>query len=96
MGEGDKPRMFSPLPRPFGKKVKIEKETSIQNTRSQDSSVGVATGYRLDDRGMWFYSWEGQEAFLSTAFSLALGLTQPSVQFARGGGLFPGSKVAGA
>jgi hypothetical protein len=47
---------------------------------SRDSSVGIATGYGLEDRG--FYSRQAQEVVLyPTASRPALGPIQPSVQW---------------
>jgi hypothetical protein len=48
---------------------------------SRDSSVGIATGYRLDDRGV--------KNFYFTASRPALGSTQPPIQWV------PGSKAVG-
>jgi hypothetical protein len=55
---------------------------------SRDSSVGIATGYELDDQG-------GGNSSLSRITSRpALGCTQPPINGYRG--LFPGGKEAGA
>jgi hypothetical protein len=50
--------------------------TSIM--RSRNSSVGIALGYGLDDRGFEF--WQGLGIFLfTTASRQALGPTQPPI-----------------
>jgi len=55
----------------------------------RDSSVGVATSYRLDVSGI--KPWMGQD--FPHPFRLALGPTQPPVQWVPG--VFPGGKVVG-
>jgi hypothetical protein len=53
---------------------------------SWDSSVGIATGYGLDDRCSGFRFPAGAWELFSTASRPALGLTQPPIQrlFPRG------------
>jgi hypothetical protein len=49
--------------------------------KSHDSSVGIALGYKLDDRGSRFRFPAGTENFLFTTVSrTALGPTQPPIQ----------------
>jgi hypothetical protein len=48
----------------------------------QDSSVGIATGYRLRAGRSEFNFWQGQETFLySTVSRLGLGPTHPHIQW---------------
>jgi hypothetical protein len=63
--------------------------------RSLDSSVGIATGYGLDDR--WGRSSSPgmvKNFLISMSFRLALGSTQPHIQWVPGA-LFPGVKRQG-
>jgi hypothetical protein len=70
---------------------------STYQKQSQDSSVGMATGYGLDDRVIWVRFLEGTGNFLfATASRPALGPTQPPIQWVLGGGVFPWGKAAGA
>jgi hypothetical protein len=52
--------------------------------RSRESSVGVATGYGLDDRGSKRGSDKKEIILNSTASRPALGPTQPTIQWALG------------
>jgi hypothetical protein len=53
--------------------------------KSRDSSVGIALGYGLDDRGLGFDSRRGLGIFLFTTVSTtALGPTQPPIQWVPG------------
>jgi hypothetical protein len=53
--------------------------------KNRDSSVGIALGYGLDDRGLGFDSRRGLGIFLfTTASGTALGPTQPPVQWVQG------------
>jgi hypothetical protein len=53
--------------------------------KSRDSSVGIALGYGLDDRGSRFDSKRGLGIFLfTTASRMALGPTQPPIQWVSG------------
>jgi hypothetical protein len=55
--------------------------------KSRDSSVGIALGYRLDDRGsrVRLPAGRGVGIFLFTTVSrMALGPTQPRIQWIRG------------
>jgi hypothetical protein len=53
--------------------------------KSRDSSVGIALGYGLDDRGSRLDSRWGLEIFLfTTAFRTALVPTQPPTQWVAG------------
>jgi hypothetical protein len=46
--------------------------------KNRDNSVGIALGYRLDDRVLGFDSWLGLGIFLfTTASGSILGPTQP-------------------
>jgi hypothetical protein len=49
--------------------------------RSRDSSVGVATGYGLDDRGVGVRVPVGSRIFHSATSRPALGPTQPPIQW---------------
>jgi hypothetical protein len=61
---------------------------------SRDSSVGIATGYGLDDRGVGVRVPVGVKNFLfSTSSRPALGLTSYPMGI---GGSFPGVKVGRA
>jgi hypothetical protein len=51
--------------------------------RSRDSSVGIATGYGLDDREFWIRVPVGSRIF-STSSRPALGPTQPPIQWVPG------------
>jgi hypothetical protein len=55
-------------------------------TKSRNSSVGIALGYGLDDRGSRVrFPTEGVGIFLfTTASRTALGPTQPPIQWVRG------------
>jgi hypothetical protein len=55
----------------------LEQENTIEE---QDSSVGIATGYGLDDRGVGVPSPGRVKNFLlSTSSRPALGFTQPPI-----------------
>jgi hypothetical protein len=55
------------------------------NNQSRDSSVGIALGCRLVDRGLGFDSRRGLGIFLfTTASRTALGSTQPPIQWVPG------------
>jgi hypothetical protein len=56
--------------------------------------VGIATGYRLDDRGFGVRVPVGSR-IVSTSSKLALRSPQPSIQWVPRGS-FPGGKAAGA
>jgi hypothetical protein len=60
---------------------------------SRNSSVGIATGYELDDRGVGVRVPVGSRIF-STSPRPALGPTQPPIQWVPE--FFPGVKAAGA
>jgi hypothetical protein len=64
-------------------------------TENRDSSVGIATGYGLDDTGVGVQVPVGGKIFLSTSSRQFLGLTQRPIQWVPGGS-FPGGKAAGA
>jgi hypothetical protein len=68
----------------------------IQPTRrSRDSSVGIATGYGLDDQGVGVELPGGGKNFhFSTSSRPALGSTQPPIQWVPGP-LSPGVKRPG-
>jgi hypothetical protein len=51
---------------------------------SRDSSVGIATGYGLDDRGVGVPSPGRVKNFLFTSSRPALGPTQPHIQLEPG------------
>jgi hypothetical protein len=62
-----------------------------------DSSVGIATGYGLDDQGGGGGSsrpGRGKKFHFAISSRPALGFTQPPIKCVRG--LFPGGKAAGA
>jgi hypothetical protein len=63
---------------------------------SQDSIVGIVTGYRLDDRGVGVRVPVGSRIFSSSTSSrLALGSTQPPIQWVTGA-VSPGIKRPGS
>jgi hypothetical protein len=56
-----------------------------QYVESRDSSVGIALGYGLDDRGSRFRFLAGLGIFLfTTVFKTVLGPTQPPTQWVLG------------
>jgi hypothetical protein len=56
--------------------------------RSRDGAVGIATGYKLDDkRGRSWSPGRVKNFLFSTSFRQVLGPTQPTIQSVRG--LFP-------
>jgi hypothetical protein len=63
---------------------------SLWYVTGRDSVVSIATHYGLDGPGI--ESWWGRD--FSQPSSLALGPTQPPIQWVPG--LFPGGKAAGA
>jgi hypothetical protein len=52
--------------------------------RGRDSAVGIATGYAPDDRGVRVRVQVGSRIFSSPSYRLALGLTQPPIQWVPG------------
>jgi hypothetical protein len=62
--------------------------------KNLDSVVGIATGYGLDDRGVEFESWKGQEFSLLHLVQTVPGVT-PSLLANGYWGLFPVGKGAG-
>jgi hypothetical protein len=62
---------------------------------NRDSSVGIATGYQLDDRGVEVRVLLGQEFSLLHVFQTGYGTYSVSYKMNTGGS-FPGSKAAGA
>jgi hypothetical protein len=61
---------------------------------SWDSAVGVATGYKLDDRGVGVQVPVVKNFLFSTSSRLALGPTQPPIQWVQVG-FFPRVKRPG-
>jgi hypothetical protein len=59
--------------------------------RSQDSAVGIATGYGLHDRGVRILVPVGSRILFSMSSGLALGPSQPPIQWVPGA-LSPGVK----
>jgi hypothetical protein len=49
-------------------------------SRSQDSVVGIATGYGLDDQGNGVRVPVGTRFFFPPAFKLVMGHTQPLIE----------------
>jgi hypothetical protein len=71
------------------------KNVRVYTFRSRDSSVSIATGYGLDDRGGGSSSTRRVKNFhFSISSRPALGSTQPILNGY--GGLLPGGKAAGA
>jgi hypothetical protein len=64
---------------------------------SRNSSVGMALGYELDDRGsrVLFPGGGAGNFFFTTASKTALGPTQPPIQWVPGS-VFLGGKATGA
>jgi hypothetical protein len=59
--------------------------TLHKEVKSRDSSVGIALGYGLGERGSWVRFPGGPGIFLlTTASRTVLGLTQPSMQWVTG------------
>jgi hypothetical protein len=56
-----------------------ENKTDLSNIKSRDSVVGIATGYRLDDRRVRVRVPVGVRRF-SSLCRPALGPTQPPIQ----------------
>jgi hypothetical protein len=57
----------------------------LRYSKSRDSSVGIATGYGLDDRGVGILSpGRGKNFLFSTLSRLALGPTQSPIQWVPG------------
>jgi hypothetical protein len=61
---------------------------------NRDSAVGIATGYGLDDQGVGVRVPVGSRIFFSKSSRLALGSTQPPIQWVPGA-LSPGVKRPG-
>jgi hypothetical protein len=57
---------------------------TIPGHKSRDSSVGIALGYGLDDRGSRARFPAGSGNLFTTAFRPALGPTQPPIQWVSG------------
>jgi hypothetical protein len=68
--------------------------TRTSRNWNRDSTVGIATGYGLDDRGFGVRVHVGSRIFFSTSSRLALWATQPPIQW-EPGALSPGIKRQG-
>jgi hypothetical protein len=77
------------------KKINFRNKISYVLKASRDSAVGIATGYRPDNRGVGVPSPGRVKNFLSSTSSRpALGSTQPAIQWVLGA-LSPGAKRPG-
>jgi hypothetical protein len=63
----------------------------LEDCGSQDSIVGLASGYRLDDHGVGVRVLVGSRIFFPMSSGPALGRTQPPIQWVLGA-LSPGVK----
>jgi hypothetical protein len=62
----------------------VKKKVPVICYRSRDSSVGIATGYGLDDRGVGARVPVGSNFIFSTSSRPALRFTQPPIQWVPG------------